>query len=76
MLQLVEPPKISGWVRSQAILREDGRHSGGRRMVKLVGLSKTLIIVGNKHFFRRTDLATMGAKEGVVNLVGATKHPM
>ncbi|CAJ2659843.1 unnamed protein product [Trifolium pratense] len=76
MLQLVEPPKIPGWVRSQAILREDGRHSGGRRMVKLVGLSKMPVIVGNKRFFRRTDLATPGAEEGAVNLVGATKHPM
>ena len=40
MLQLVEPPKIPRLVRSQAILREDGGHSGGRRVVKLVELSK------------------------------------
>ncbi|PNX61376.1 hypothetical protein L195_g052422, partial [Trifolium pratense] len=76
MLQLLEPPKIPEWVWSQAILREDGRHSGGRRMVKLVGLSKTPMIVGNKRFFRRTNLAAPGPEEGAVNLVGATKHPM
>ena len=40
MLQLVEPPKIPRLVRSQAILREDGGHSGVRRVVKLVELSK------------------------------------
>ncbi|MCI74628.1 hypothetical protein A2U01_0095892, partial [Trifolium medium] len=34
------------------------------------------MIVGSKRFFMRTDLATPGAKEGAVNLVGATKHPM
>ena len=39
MLQLVEPPKSPRLVWSQAILREDGRHSGGRRVVRLVGLS-------------------------------------
>ena len=39
MLQLVEPPKIPRLVWSQAKLREDGRHSGGRRVVRLVGLS-------------------------------------
>ncbi|PNX57351.1 hypothetical protein L195_g050356, partial [Trifolium pratense] len=47
MLQLVEPPKISG-----------------------------SMILGNRRFFRRTDLATLGAEEGAMNLVGATKHPM
>ena len=39
MLQLVEPPKIPRLVWSQAKLREYGRHSGGRRVVRLVGLS-------------------------------------
>ncbi|PNX61013.1 hypothetical protein L195_g060463, partial [Trifolium pratense] len=34
------------------------------------------IIVENKRFFRRTDLATLGAEEGAMNLVGATKHPI
>ncbi|MCI77364.1 hypothetical protein A2U01_0098634, partial [Trifolium medium] len=34
------------------------------------------MIVGNKRFFRRTNLATSGAEEGVVNLVGAAKHPI
>ncbi|MCI62038.1 hypothetical protein A2U01_0083295, partial [Trifolium medium] len=72
MLQLVESPKIPGLVRIQAILREDRRHSGGQRVVKLVGLSKRPIIVGNKCFFKRKDLATPGAEEGAVNLVGAT----
>jgi hypothetical protein len=42
MLQLVEPPKNPRFVWSQAILREDGRHSGGRRVVELVGLSKNI----------------------------------
>ncbi|MCI90048.1 hypothetical protein A2U01_0111338, partial [Trifolium medium] len=51
-------------------------HSGGRRVVKLVGLSKRPMIVGNKRFCGRTDLATPGAEEGAMNLVGATKHPM
>ena len=53
MLQLVEPPKIPRLVRSQAILREDGGHSGGRRVVKLVELSKNPMIVGSKRYFRR-----------------------
>ena len=39
MLQLVEPPKIPRLVWSQVKLREYGRHSGGRRVVRLVGLS-------------------------------------
>ncbi|PNX64952.1 hypothetical protein L195_g062361, partial [Trifolium pratense] len=52
MLQLVEPPKIPGLVWSQAILREDGRHFGGRRVVKFVELSKMPMIVGNKRFFK------------------------
>ncbi|MCI95687.1 hypothetical protein A2U01_0116985, partial [Trifolium medium] len=34
------------------------------------------MIVGNKRFFGRTDLATPGSEEAAVNLVGATKHPM
>ncbi|PNX65021.1 hypothetical protein L195_g062395, partial [Trifolium pratense] len=51
MLQLVEPPK-SRLVWNHAILREDGRHSGGRRVVKLIELSKMPMIVGNKRFFR------------------------
>ncbi|MCI79343.1 hypothetical protein A2U01_0100614, partial [Trifolium medium] len=29
------------------------------------------MIVGSKHFFKRTDLITPGAEEGAVNLVGA-----
>ena len=40
MLQLVESPKIPRWVRRQAILRKDGGHSEGRRVVKLDELSK------------------------------------
>ncbi|MCI36852.1 hypothetical protein A2U01_0058075, partial [Trifolium medium] len=76
MLQFVEPPKIPWLVWSQAILREDKRHSGDRRVVELVGLSKIPTIVGSKRFFRRTDLITPRAGEGAVNLVGATKHPM
>ncbi|MCI96162.1 hypothetical protein A2U01_0117462, partial [Trifolium medium] len=30
------------------------------------------MIVGSKRFFKRTNLATPGAEEGAVNLVGAT----
>ncbi|WJX37206.1 hypothetical protein P8452_24990 [Trifolium repens] len=68
MLQLVEPPKILRLVRSQAILREDGGHSGGRRVVKactdltsseaeegavnLVGATKHPMVVGDKIFMR------------------------
>ncbi|KAK2452961.1 hypothetical protein QL285_000704 [Trifolium repens] len=76
MLQLVEPPKFPRLVRSQAILREDGGHSGGRRVVKLVGLSKNSVIVGCKRFFESTELNTPGVEEVAVNLVGATKNPM
>ncbi|MCI95743.1 hypothetical protein A2U01_0117042, partial [Trifolium medium] len=43
--------------------------------VELVKLSKNPMIVGSKRFFMRTNLATLGAEEGAVNLVGATKHP-
>jgi hypothetical protein len=71
----MEPPKIPRLVWSQAILREDGENSGGRRLVKLVGLSKKLMIVRNKRFFRRTKLITPGSEEEAVNLVGATKNP-
>jgi hypothetical protein len=53
MLQLVELPKIPRLVRSQAILREDGGHSGGRRVVKLVELSKKAGDTGHKRYFRR-----------------------
>ncbi|CAJ2666798.1 unnamed protein product [Trifolium pratense] len=56
MLQLVEPPKIPRWVRSQAILREDGRHSGGRRVVELVELCQMPMIVANKRFFREVQI--------------------
>ncbi|KAK2429918.1 glutathione S-transferase L3 [Trifolium repens] len=62
--ELVEPPKIPRLVRSQAILREDGGHSGGRR------------VLGYKRFFESTELNTPGVEEVAVNLVGATKHPM
>ncbi|MCI60654.1 hypothetical protein A2U01_0081910, partial [Trifolium medium] len=44
----------------------------GRRVVKLVELSKIPMIVVSKRFFRRTDLITPGAEEEAVNLVGAT----
>ncbi|PNX89005.1 hypothetical protein L195_g045121 [Trifolium pratense] len=62
MLQLVEPPKISWLVQSQAILREDERHSRVRRVVELVELSKILMIVGSKRFSRG---AFRGMKSGV-----------
>ncbi|KAK2392107.1 hypothetical protein QL285_065502 [Trifolium repens] len=77
MLQLVEPPKIPRLVRSQAILREDGGHSGGRRVVKLVELSKTAGDSGAQALLQEgTELATPESEEEAVNLVGATKHPM
>ncbi|KAK2368030.1 hypothetical protein QL285_081262 [Trifolium repens] len=77
MLQLVEPPKIPRLVRSQAILREDGGHSGGRRVVKLVELSKKAGDSGAQALLQEgTELATPGSEEEAVSLVGATKHPM
>ena len=77
MLQLVEPPKIPRLVRSQAILREDGGHSGGRRVVKLVELSKKAGDSGAQALLQEgTELATPESEEEAVNLVGATKHPM
>jgi hypothetical protein len=45
-------------------------------MMKLVGLSKILMIVGCKRFFRRTGLITQGAEEVAVNLVRLPKNPM
>ncbi|KAK2442835.1 alpha carbonic anhydrase [Trifolium repens] len=76
MLQLVEPPKSPRWVRRQAILREDGGHSGGRRVVKLVELSKMPEIAGSQAFLQEgTELATPESEEEAVNLV-ATKSPM
>ncbi|PNX87790.1 hypothetical protein L195_g043886, partial [Trifolium pratense] len=56
--------------RTEYILRVE------ERVVKLVELSKRPMIVGNKCFFGRTDLATLGDEEGAVNFVGATKHPI
>ncbi|KAK2420496.1 hypothetical protein QL285_031218 [Trifolium repens] len=77
MLQLVEPPKIPRLVRSQAILREDGGHSGGRRMVKLVELSKKAGDSGAQALLQEgTELATPESEEVAVNLVGATKNSM
>ena len=76
MLQLVEPPKIPRLVRSQAILREDGGHSGGRRVVKLVELSKKAGDSGAQALLQEgTELATPESEEEAVNLV-ATKNPM
>ncbi|KAK2443484.1 hypothetical protein QL285_014584 [Trifolium repens] len=73
MLQFVEPPKIPRYVRSQAILREDGGHSGGRRVVKLVELSKKAGDSGAQALLQEgTKLATPESEEEAVNLVGAT----
>ncbi|KAK2406049.1 hypothetical protein QL285_041833 [Trifolium repens] len=77
MLQLVEPPKIPRLVRSQAILREDGGHSGGRRVVKacrvvqkIQGQSEASDSSGGRKRYNP------GAEEGKVELVELSKIPM
>ncbi|PNX78278.1 hypothetical protein L195_g034255 [Trifolium pratense] len=82
MLQLVEPPKILGLVWSQAILREDGRHSGGQRVggtdlitpeseegaVNLVSATKHPMVVGGKIFMMAEGIPR---DEGEEQLVGS-----
>jgi len=76
MLQLVESPKIPRWVRRQAILRKDGGHSEGRRVVKLDELSKKAGDSGAQAFLQEgTEVITPESEEEAVNLV-ATKNPM
>ncbi|MCI74102.1 hypothetical protein A2U01_0095366, partial [Trifolium medium] len=65
MLQLVEPHKIPRLAEAKQVFESTEDIPGVKEgVVELVELSKIPMIVGSKHFLRRTDLITPGAEEG------------